>query len=511
MHNEEPLADTGRHKAVLAVLCSGLLLVTMDNTTLNVALPEIAEELKPSSTEMLWIVDLYSLTVAGLLVTGGTLGDRFGRRLFFLIGMALFGVASITAAFAGTLPVLLATRILRGIGGAMIMPATLSIIRNVFTDARERGVAIGIWAATAAAGTALGPVLTGLALKWFPWGSVFLLSLPIVLAAMALTIIVVPESRAPSPRSFDVTSAALSMAGLGSVVYGIKQVANHGADDLLSLAVLTVGLLLIWIFVRRQTRMPEPLLDLSLFTSRRFTAATLSVLLSFFGFFGLMFFITQYFQIVRHLSPLETGLWMLPLAVASFVASPMTGTIIRTLGTRWTLTGAFILIALSLGLFAMLGGGADLVIITLGFLALGFGSSVVATTGSQAIMSSAPPERSGGAAAIQETAFETGGGLGVAVLGSVMTAVYRATLSVSHDIPSTALDSAAQSLPAAVTAAADLPDPAGADLLTAAHTAFFHGLSIACITGAALMLIVAAIAAAWLPHRRAEQAEEPVV
>ncbi|ONI87436.1 hypothetical protein ALI144C_08540 [Actinosynnema sp. ALI-1.44] len=452
---------------VLALMCTGLLLVAMDNTILTVALPAIAAALRPTATGMLWIVDLYSLVVAGLLVTAGTASDRLGRKRFFVAGMVLFGAASVVAAFAGSTEVLLASRVLRGVGGAMIMPATLSIIRTVFTDERERSFAIGIWTATAAAGAAIGPIIAGAMLEHFWWGSVFLTSLPIIVVAVALTITHVPESRDPSPGRFDPLSVLLSMAAVVGVVYGIKELATHGSAS--AVAVLVAGVALGVVFVRRQRGLASPLLDLSLFKAKRFTAATLSVLLSFFGFFGVVFFLTQYFQVFEGFGPLATGLWLLPLALASLVASPLTGSIVRRLGTRMALSGAFGLIAVSLSLFTLLGGSADRVVIVIGFIGMGVGASIAATAGSQAIMTSVAPQRAGGAAAIQETSFELGAGLGVAILGSVMAARLG-----------------------------------GRTIAEAGKSAFFDGLATAAGVSAAVMLVTAVLAALWLPARDAE-------
>lgn len=491
-----------RRWVVLAVMCSGLLLVAMDNTILNVALPAIADDLHPSKTGLLWITDLYSLVVAGLLVTAGTIGDRFGRRRLFLLGLVLFGLASIVAAAAGSVPVLLASRVLRAVGGAMIMPATLSIIRHVFLDARERGTAIGVWAATGAAGAAIGPILAGATLTWFPWGSVFLISLPIIVAALVLALLYVPESQDSSPGRFDGISALLSMVALIGLVFAIKQIASHGLFDPWGLTALVLGAALAVVFARRQMQLSDPLLDLSLFSSRTFTAATLSVLMSFFGFFSVLYFLTQYLQIIRGQTPLQTGLWMLPMAAASFVVSPSAGAIIGRAGTRWTLTGSFTVIAGSLALFSMLGKGADTLILMLGLTGVGLGANLVATAGSQAIMSSASPERAGAAAGIQETAFETGGGLGIAVLGSVMTAVYGAALTLPTGLPNATIIAAQESLPAATTAAATLTAPQGAHLEAAAASAFIHGLSAAALTGAGLMLITACACAIYLPARQ---------
>lgn len=491
---------------VLALMCSGLLLAAMDNTILNVALPAIAEDLRPGKTALLWIVDTYSLVVAGLLVTAGTAADRFGRRLFFLLGLALFGVASVVAALSGSVEVLIASRVLRAVGGAMIMPATLSIIRTVFTDARERGVAIGIWSATAAAGSVVGPVVAGATLQSFAWGSVFLVGLPLVVAAMVLTLVYVPESRDPNPGPFDPLSVLLSMAGMVGIVYGIKELAANGVTDVPGAVALVAGIALGVVFVRRQGKLDHPLLDLSLFRERRFSTAALTVLLSFFGFFGLIFFLTQYFQIVRGLTALQTGLWLLPMALASIIAAPLTEKMVRSWGTRVTLTVSFGVQAIGMALFGLLGGGSDDVVIVLGFAAVGFGASVAVTAGSQAIMTSVSPWRAGSAAAVQETSFELGGGLGIALLGSVMTAVYGASFASVRDVPDGAVSAAAESLPAAIGEAAKLGE-SGAALMDAARAAFFDGLTVVSLASAAVMLVTAVTAFLWLPKRDAERAQ----
>ncbi|MFI6096370.1 MFS transporter [Lentzea sp. NPDC051213] len=496
----------GNRWLVLALMCSGLLLAAMDNTILNVALPAIAEALQPGKTALLWIVDTYSLVVAGLLVTAGTAADRFGRRRFFLLGLLLFGVASVVAALSGSVEVLIASRVLRAVGGAMIMPATLSIIRTVFTDARERGVAIGIWSATAAAGSVVGPVVAGAALQSFPWGSVFLVGLPVVVAAMVLTIIYVPESRDPNPGPFDPLSVLLSMGGMVGIVYGIKEIAAHGFGAVPAVVALLVGLMLAIVFVRRQGKLEHPLLDLSLFRERRFSAATLTVLLSFFGFFGMIFFLTQYFQLLRGASALETGLWLLPMALASIVAAPLTEKMIRSWGSRVTLTFSFGLQALTLAVFALLGNGFDDVVIVVGFAGVGFGASIAVTAGSQAIMTSVSPWRAGSAAAIQETSFELGGGLGIALLGSVMTAVYGASFAAVQGVPDATVSAAAESLPAATAESLRLGE-SGAALMDAARSAFFEGLTVVSLASAGVMLITAVTAFLWLPNRADERAQ----
>ncbi|MEV4919555.1 MFS transporter [Streptomyces tirandamycinicus] len=497
-----------RRWLVLALVCSGLLLVAMDATVLNVALPSIAQALGPSSVQLLWIIDLYSLVVAALLVFAGSLSDRFGRRRMFVIGLVLFGLASFPAAYADSAELLIASRALRGVGGALIMPATLSIIRNVFTSTRERWLAIAIWSSTASAGTALGPILAGILLERYWWGSVFLLTIPPVIIALVGTALWVPESRDPNPGSIDVLSALLSVVGMLGIVYGIKELAKYGFGDGMAASVGLLGLVAMAAFVARQRRLAYPMIDLTLFRTWRFSTSALAVMLSFFGFFALLFFITQYFQLVRGLSPLETGVRLLPLAVASAVAAPLTGSFVRRLGTRVTLSGGFLTIAFAMALFATLGGGSGELLIAAGLVLMGFGASVTVTAGSQAIMGSAPADRAGGAAAVQETSFELGAGLGVALMGSLMGAVYSRSLPDVSGVSASVLDTARESLPTAADQAARLGE-AGERLFAAAKEAFFDGFGVTMLAGVAVMLATALLAFLYLPNRTAEAAEGP--
>jgi MFS transporter, DHA2 family, multidrug resistance protein len=496
-----------RRWLVLALVCSGLLLVAMDATVLNVALPSIAHALAPTSVQLLWIIDLYSLVVAGLLVFAGSLSDRLGRRRMFVIGLIVFGLASFPAAYADSPELLIASRALRGVGGALIMPATLSIIRNVFTSTRERWLAIAIWSSTASAGTALGPILAGILLERYWWGSVFLLTVPPVIIALVGAVLWVPESRDPNPGSIDVLSALLSVVGMLGIVYGIKELAKYGFGDGLAPAVGALGLLAMTAFVVRQRRLAYPMIDLSLFRTWRFSTSALAVLLSFFGFFAMLFFITQYFQLVRGLSPLETGVRLLPLAVSSAVAAPLTGTFVRWLGTRVTLGGGFLVIAAAMALFAAVEGGGELLVAT-GLVLMGFGASVTVTAGSQAIMGSAPADRAGGAAAVQETSFELGAGLGVALMGSLMGAVYGRSLADVDGVPRSSLETARESLPIAADEAERL-GAAGERLLAEAQSAFFDGLTVTMLAGVAVMLTTALLAFLYLPNRATEAAEGP--
>ncbi|NUR89997.1 MAG: MFS transporter [Nonomuraea sp.] len=303
-----------RRWAGLAVLSASLLLVVMDITLLNVALPEISADLKPDAVSLLWMVDVYSLVVAGLLVTVSALGDRWGRKKMLITGFAVFGVASTAILFAHTPGAVIAVRALLGVGGAMIMPSTLSMIRTLFTDGRERATALGIWAAMAAVGSALGPILGGVLLEHFPWQATFLVNVPIMVIAIVAGLILLPESRNPNPGRWDGLGALLSMAGMVALVYAIKHVAEAGIGDPLSVATLAFAAVTLTWFAIRTLRRPDPLLDLRLFRTSSFTAGTVTALTTELALAGMMLLMSQWMQLVRGFSPLETGVRLLPAA-----------------------------------------------------------------------------------------------------------------------------------------------------------------------------------------------------
>jgi DHA2 family multidrug resistance protein-like MFS transporter len=473
----------------------------MDATILNVALPSLAADLEPGSTELLWIVDVYGLVLAGLLVAMGGLGDRIGRRRLLLVGLGVFFAASAAIAFAASPAQLIAGRAALGVGGAMIMPSTLSVLRNVFTVERERTIAIGVWSAVASAGFALGPIVGGALLEVAPWGWVFAINLPIVLVAAALVVRWVPESRNPDPGPWDSVSVALSVAGMLALVWGVKHGGEDGFAEPATIAALTVGAAALAAFVRRQARSRTPLVDVWLFADRRFATAAAAVLFVFFGLAALLLLLTQHLQLVQGHGPLAAGLRLLPLAVAAGVVSPLTDVGVRRAGPHVVVGGGFALIAAGLALLTGLDAGTPYGLIALALALVGAGAGLAATAGSAAIMASAPAERAGGAAAVQETAFELGGALGVAVLGSLLAARYRDGL----DAQGPGAEAAREGLPAAVEAAARVGGDGGAALLAAAQEAFTSGIG-ATFTVAALVTAVVALAAALGLPRRASVA-----
>ncbi|MFE3449900.1 MFS transporter [Nonomuraea sp. NPDC059194] len=485
-----------RRWAALAVLSASLLLVVMDMTILNVALPAISEELRPGAVELLWMVDVYSLAVSGLLVTVSALGDRWGRKRMLISGFAVFGVASVAVVWAGDSTGLIAVRALLGVGGAMIMPSTLSMIRNLFTDPKERATALGIWSAMAALGAALGPILGGLLLEMFSWHAAFLVNVPVMALAIVAGLVLLPESRNPNPGRWDALGTVLSIAGMVALVYGIKHFGVTDGWIALAVAVVTMA----W-FVRRCLTRPDPLLEIRLFRGPAFSAGTVAALTTSIAMAAMMLLLAQWMQLVMGYSPLETGVRMLPTAIGAFVLSPLAPALAARIGARTVLAGGLLVAGVGfLVLFVApspLGYGP--VAVSLLLVGAGMGSLAIA---SAVIMAGAPPEKSGSAAAIEETSYELGGALGVAVLGSVAAAVYRANLTVPDGFPAQAVQ---ESLGGALEVAR-AAGTAGALLARQAQAAFTDSLAVTGVAGAALML-VAAVAVWWLTPRALDLSE----
>ncbi|WP_280690872.1 MFS transporter [Kitasatospora sp. GAS204B] len=476
-------------------------LVVVDATVLVLAIPSITETLAPSSTSLLWIGDSYSFVLAGLLVSMGALSDRIGRKRLLLIGASAFGAASLLAAYAPSAAWLIAARALLGVAGATIMPSTLSLIRALFPDARERARAIGIWGAAATAGAAAGPLVGGLLLEHFWWGSVFLLNLPLVALLLVLGGWLLPESRNPEPGRFDLPSVFCSMAGLIAAVYAIKEAAAHGVArwDVPLAAVL--GVLGLWLFVRRQLRLTAPLLDVRLFADRRFTAAVLGALIAVFGLAGVVFFTSQYLQLVRGYSPLRAGLAELPAFAGAAVASVLTARMARRAGTRGALAGGMVLLGLALGMLGWLRQDTPYLVLAAVFLGVGAAEGLVYTLASDLVLTASPAEKSGAASAVSETAYELGTALGIALFGSVLTAVYPGAVGTPPGVDLATAAKAHQSLGAAIEAAHALPGAAGQALAEAARSAFVQGMSLAALCAAVLVLLGAGLA--WRLLRRA--------
>ncbi len=475
--------------AALAVLVLAVLLVAVDVTVLGLATPYLSEDLRPSGTQLLWIGDVYSFVIAGLLVSMGSLGDRIGRKRILLVGSTAFGAVSVLNAYATTPELMIAARALLGVAGATLMPATLALIRNLFHDPRERSLAIGVWGAAASAGMAVGPIVGGLLLEHFWWGSVFLINLPVMAVLVVVGARLLPESRNPDAGPWDPVSVVLSLVGMGGAVYAVKEAAAHGFGWG-PLAAGLLGAAALYGFVRRQRVLPVPLLDLRLFRSRGFSGAVLADLMTVLGLSGLVFFLSQYLQLVQGRQPLEAGLAELPAAVGAVAAGLIAGRAARRLSVRAVVSGGLAAIALALAALTAISESTGYPVLGGALLVVGLGAGFSFTVTADVILSSAPKEQAGAASAVSETAYELGAALGIALLGSVVTGAYRGFTG-----PPGTPDAARESLGGAVDAAAHMPPGAGSQLLDAARQSFVDGLAIAAGAGAAVLL--AAAVAAW--------------
>jgi MFS transporter, DHA2 family, multidrug resistance protein len=491
-----PRADTpetppkaGRREWIgLAVLALACLLYVMDLTVLHLAVPSLSADLQPSSSQLLWIIDIYGFMVAGFLVTMGTLGDRIGRRKLLLIGAAAFGVVSVVAAFSTTPEMLIASRALLGIAGATLAPSTLSLIFAMFHDPGQRTRAIAIWISAFSAGSAVGPVLGGILLEHFWWGSVFLLALPVMAALLILGPIVLPEYKAPDAGRLDLISAALSLVAVLSIIFGLKQTAQDGINALASASV-ALGLVVGAIFVRRQLRLPDPMIDLRLFRVPAFSASLAVNVLAIFVAVGYFLFVAQYLQLVLGLSPLQAGLWSLPSAIGFIVGSNVAPRIVRVVRPSHLIGGGLALAAVGLAILTQAGATDGLVAIVGASVVISLGLAPVFGLTTELIVGSAPPERAGAASGISETGAELGGALGISILGSIGVAIYRGDIarSLPDAIPASAEVAARDTLGGAVGAAAQLTNGLDTVLLDVARHAFTQGMVVA----AAISTVVA--------------------
>ncbi|UQX00481.1 MFS transporter [Streptomyces sp. RerS4] len=480
---------------VLAVLCVSLVLVALDATILHVAVPSVTEDLRPGAIELLWIVDAYPLVCAALLILFGTLGDRVGRRRILLLGYGLFGAASALAALADNAQVLIAARALLGVGGAMIMPATLSILRQVFPDRRERALAIGIWTAVAAIGAASGPVLGGFLIQHFWWGSVFLINIPLMALILPLGRWLLPESKGSSDGPWDVLGALMAAAGVLGAVLGIKRIgAERDLLDPEAVVPLLLGVVLLVLFVRRQKRREHPLIDMRMFSRAAFSTSVGCIVLAMLALVGLELIAVQYLQLVLDLSPLETGLRLLPLTFAAMAAGATGSYTLQRVGPRTMVSLGFVLTAFAVVLLTLMGQSDRPVLLTVGFILLGFGLQTTLFAAYESMLSEAPAETAGGAASIGETSYQLGAGMGIALLGSVMNAAYAPGLLDLPGVSASDSAGAAHSLGEAYQIAAALGGPAGETLHAAARHSFVHGLHVTLLVSAGLLLAGAAMA-----------------
>jgi len=484
---------SGREWTGLAVLLLPLLLVSMDVSVLYFAVPFISRDLEPSSTQQLWIFDIYGFVLAGLLITMGSLGDRIGRRRLLLIGAFCFSLASVGAAYSHSAGELIAARAVQGVAGATLMPSTLALIRNMFYDEKQRRIAIAIWTSATMSGIALGPVLSGFLLDHFWWGSVFLINVPFMILLLALGPALVPEFRAPPAGRFDLVSSVLSLGAVLPVIYGMQEISANGAEPTYIVAI-TFGVALGVMFVLRQARSRAPMIELALFRSRGFTGAVALNLVSMFAIVGFAIFATQYLQSVRAMSPLTAALWsMVPMA-GTMTAVPLSQVLVKRVDRGYIAAGGLLAAAGGYALLTQAQEHSALWLVLLGASIYAGGVVAALTVGNEFIMGAVPPDRAGAAAAVVETSSEFGGALGMAVLGSIGVAVYRSDLArnAPAGLPSAALDGARNTLGGALSVAERLPERLGTQLVGAARVAFTHGLDTAAL-GAGLAMIVAAV------------------
>ncbi|CAB4899329.1 unannotated protein [freshwater metagenome] len=489
----------------LAVLCASLLMVVMDMTILNVALPDMTQDLRPGSTEVLWIVDVYSLVLAGLLVTASAVGDRWGHQRVLVAGFVVFGLASAAVLVAESPAAVIAVRALLGVGGAMIMPATLAMIRHLFPDGRERAFALGIWGAMAGVGAALGPILGGLMVELFDWHAAFLVNVPAMVLGAAAAIVLLPRGRASSPAPWDVPALLLSVVGMLALVFAIKDLAKHGVEPagVVATVVAVVGLTL---FVRRCLGRDRPILELRLLARRQVAAGVLTALATMVALSAVLLVGAQWLQAVEGLGPLMAGVALLPAAAGAIVFAPLAPSIAERVGARVVLAAG--LVAPGLGLLALaLAGDPTYPVFAFSLTMIGVGTGALAF-GSAVIMAGTPTDRAGSAAAIEETSYEVGTTLGVAVLGSLAAVIYRDALPLGDlaGLPADAADAARESIGGAQGVASGLDPAAAADLAARAQAALSDALAGMGAAGA-VVLLLSAVGVFLLTPRRVDLSE----
>ncbi|MEU6821321.1 MFS transporter [Streptomyces atriruber] len=500
-----PEAVHRRRWAILGVLMLSLLIVVLDNSILNVAIKTISTPeptgLGATQSELEWAINAYTLVFAGLLFTAGLLGDRLGRKKVLLGGLVVFGIGSALAAMSGSPVQLIAFRAVMGLGAAFVMPATLAVLMNVF-ERDEQPKAIGIWAGGVGLAIAIGPITGGVLLDHFWWGSVFLINVPIVLVALALMAWLVPDSRDPAPGRIDLFGVALSVVGLVLLVYGIikgGQLADFTDPAVLATAI--AGLVVLVGFVLYEKRSDHPSIDITYFKNRVFSAAIAAIALVFFALMGVTFFSVFYTQSVRGYSPLQTGLLMLPLAVAQLIFAPRARLVVDRFGVRAVCTGGLLLLTATLAAFTLLDADTPIWLLEIIFFLMGTGMAHVMTPTSVVIMQALPREKAGSASALSNTFRQVGGALGIAVLGSVLSTAYRNGVEDELAVlPEGVRHTAGESIEATLGVAAKL-GPRGEPLVSAANDSFLHAMHVTALCGAGVAVLGALVVFLFLPGR----------
>jgi MFS transporter, DHA2 family, multidrug resistance protein len=486
----------------LAVLTLPTILLALDLTVLYMALPHLGSDLGASNTQLLWITDIYGFMVAGLLITMGTLGDRIGRRRLLLTGAVAFGAASVLAAYSTSPEMLIGTRALLGIAGATLMPSTLSLLGTMFQDPKQRSLAIGIWLMSFAGGGAIGPAVGGIMLEHFWWGSVFLLGVPVMLLLLATGPVLLPEYRNPTPGRLDLASVLLSLTAILAVVYGMKETAKQATMTAGPTLAIVVGLVVGWLFIRRQNRLADPLLDLRLFRNRSFSGAVTGLLLVSFTLTAFTLFFTQYLQLVQGLSPFRAGLWFMPLAGAVIVAGIVAPLIARRIRPAFVIVPGLGVATAGLLTLTQLNAGSGLTLLIATSVLFAIGIVPLQVLSTDLVVGSAPPDRTGSAAATSETAAELGMAMGIATLGTAGTAVYSSRIAnaMPAGIPTDAAAAARDSFANAFAVAVELPGTLGDELVTAAREAFVTGFNVVATISAGLTIGIALLVVAVLRH-----------
>lgn len=488
--------------AVLAVMCLSLVLIVMANSVLNVALPTLVRELGATGTQLQWIIDAYALVFGGLLLTMGAVGDRFGRRGALQGGLVVFGLASVLSMFAQDAVHLIFTRALMGVGGALVMPATLSIISTVFPR-EERGKAMGIWAAFAGIGGAIGPVVGGWLLQTFAWQSIFFLNVPVILIALVAGILIVPTSRDPAGARLDIIGAGLSVLALASLLYAIIEGPSLGWFETEVVGAMVVAAIAWPAFIWWELRTPTPMLPLRFFRERGFSTGNLAIGLSFFVMFAFFFIMTQYLQFVRDFSPLQAGIRTLPMAAGLILAAPQSDRLAGRFGTPAAVTIGLALVTVGLTAMSFIGTGTPYGFLAVAFLVLGLGMGLAMAPSTTLIMDSVPPHKAGVGSAMNDTSREVGGAVGIAVLGSILNAVFRnsAEAGLPDGLTGSMREAATDSVGSALGIAAQSGQDLGLAIAQAAHAAFVDALGVAFAVGAGVALMSAVTVRVLMPRR----------
>lgn len=496
-----PGARAGRREMIgLAVLSLPTILIALDMSVLYMALPHIGSDLGATSVQQLWIIDIYAFVIASLLITMGNLGDRIGRRRLLLIGAAAFAVASLIAAYSSSAEMLIAARALLGVAGSTLMPSTLSLISHMFKDPKQQAMAIGVWMGCFLAGTILGPVVGGAILQFFWWGAVFLLALPVTALLLTIGPKTLPEYKNPDAGRIDLPSVALSMATTLPFIYGLKEISRQGPGAVSILAIV-VGVVFGWLFLRRQLRLPNPLLDLSLFRNRTFSSAV--TMATFSGWLsGAYLFVYMYMQLVEGLEPIKAALWMLPMGVATLISLQVGPLLAQKLRPGYVMAGGLLVVAAGYTVVSQVGGSGGLGLLVGGLVAVSAGIGPAAGLSASLVMGSVPLEKSGSAAAVNETSSEFGVAMGVAVIGMVGMTVYRSQVSdaLPDGLPAEVAAAARESAAGAEAVLPQLSGQTAVDVANAAHNALTAALSSTAWASVIVTFGLALLAAIALRH-----------